>query len=66
MNTKLLYCFLLSLIPFLGYSQPTVSVGPNTPDPVEGGSQIAVAAIITDAPAFTTYTVTVTCTGCTP
>lgn len=66
MNTKLLYCFLLSLLPFFGYSQPIVSIGANTPDPVQGGSQIQVAAVITNATAFTTYTVTVTCTGCTP
>ena len=64
MNKQLLYSLLLVLFPFFGYSQTPVIAAPA--GPLQGGTQAMVGAFITGAPANTTYTVTITCSGCTP
>jgi len=64
MKKQLLRCFLFTIFPFFGYSQTPGIAAPAVP--LEGGSAAAVAAYITGATANTTYSVTITCTGCTP
>lgn len=65
MKKQLLRCFLFTIFPFFGYSQPITQVAAPA-GPLEGGTAATVAAIIQNATPNTSYSVTITCTGCTP
>lgn len=65
MKKQLLRCFLFTIFPFFGYSQPITQVAAPA-GPLEGGTAATVAAIIQNATPNTSYSTTITCTGCTP